>query len=343
MTVDGWIPGLKGRIETLTIESDVLRGNPLGDPATRHVLVYLPPGDSDARVPVVLCLAGFTGTGRQLLHDRPWRAAVPRQLEELMARGTAGPMILVFPDAFTRLGGSQYKNSSAVGRYEEHVVEELVPAVAERYAALDRPRHWGIMGMSSGGYGSMRLGMRHPETFSAIACHSGDMYFPYCYLPNIPRALRMLERHGGVLGFLKAFDDLPRKTNEYVAALDMIAMSACYSPHETGSGFDLPVDPATGRLRDDVWERWLNEDPVNMVELPQYQAALRSMRLVYLDCGTRDEYNLDFGARILADRLRELEIPHHHEEYDDGHSGMAYRPLRSLPLLWNALREKTGA
>jgi enterochelin esterase family protein len=337
---DGWIPGLKGRIDTLTIESEALRGNPLNDPATRHVLVYLPPDydESNDSYPVLVCLTGFTGTGRMFLHDTPWRPALPLRLESLSGRGMTGPMIIVFPDCFTRYGGSQYMNSRGVGRYEDHLIEELLPRVASTYRTLGRPRHWGVMGKSSGGYGSVRLAMRHPGIFSAFACHSGDMYFPYCYIPDFPRAARLLERHGGVLGFLKAFHDVPRKGGEYMSALNLIAMSACYSPREGVPGFDLPFDLETGLIREDVWMRWMAEDPVELLEREEYRKALAGMRLIYLDCGIRDEFNLHFGARMFAARLKMLGIDCFHEEFDDGHFDIAYRFERSLPKLWEALR-----
>lgn len=337
---DGWIPGLKGRIETLTINSEALHGNALNDPATRHALVYLPPeyDRSSESFPVLVCLAGFTGTGRMHLHDTPWRPSLPARLESLVSRGIAGPMILLFPDCFTRLGGSQYMNSAAVGRYEDHVMDELIPQAASIYRTLDRPRHWGVMGKSSGGYGSFRLAIRHPETFGAFACHSGDMYFQYCYLPDFPKAARHLERHGGVRGFLKRFQDQPRKQGDDIGTLNILAMSACYSPQDHGDGFDLPFETETCRLREDVWKRWLAEDPLNLVEEGKYQAALRDMRLVYLDCGTRDEFNLHFGARMLAARMTQLGIPCVHEEFDDGHFDVTYRYERSLPRLWDAVK-----
>jgi enterochelin esterase family protein len=336
----GWIPGLKGRIETLTVDSEVLRGNPLNDPATRHVLIYLPPDydDSSQSYPVLVCLTGFTGTGRMLLHDTPWRPSLPLRLESLQGRGIAGSMILVFPDCFTRLGGSQYMNSKAVGRYEDHIIDELVPQVMSRYRVLERPRHWGVMGKSSGGFGAFRLGVRHPEIFSALACHSGDMYFQYCYLPDFPRAARLLERHGGVNGFLKHFQDQPSKAGDDIGTLNILAMSACYSAREDGDGFDLPFDIETCRLREDVWKRWLAEDPLTLIEDEKCQDALRGMRLTYIDCGKRDEFNLHYGARMLAARLRQLGISYFHEEFDDGHFDVTYRYERSLPQLWDALK-----
>jgi enterochelin esterase family protein len=339
MDPEGWTPNLKGRIEPLVIDSKVLAGNPLGDPARRETPIYLPPGyDDDAPLPVVVCLTGFTGTGRQLLHDTPWRRSVPVRYESLLARGVVGPMVLAFPDAFTRLGGSQYMNSTAVGRYEDHVIDEIFPAIAERFRVGARPRSWGVMGKSSGGFGALRLAMLHPESLAALACHSGDMYFTYCYLPDFPKAARLLERHGGLHGFMKTFDDQPRKLPEYVTALNIVAMAACYSPSRSGRGIDLPFDIKTGKIIDEVWARWLENDPLTLLEREDCRAALLGMRLVYLDCGKRDEFNLQYGARIFAERLGRLGITHRHEEFDDGHFDIGYRQESSLAKMWAALK-----
>jgi enterochelin esterase family protein len=117
------------------------------------------------------------------------------------------------------------------------------------------------------------------------------------------------------------------------AALNTIGMAACYSPK--GPDFDLPFDLKTGEIRDEVWKRWLKHDPVRLAE--SYAENLRSLRLLYLDAGTRDEFNLDIGARVLSARLSELDVPHIHEEFDDGHFNISYRYDRSLELISQSL------
>ena len=64
--------------------------------------------------------------------------------------------------------------------------------------------------------------------------------------------------------------------------------AACYSPDPDRPGKALlPFEVATGRLVDEVWERWLELDPVRMA--PRHADALRSMRRIYLDAGKSDE------------------------------------------------------
>lgn len=154
----------QGTVVIETVTSDALRGNPLGDPFVRRVPVYLPPGyaDSSQRYPSAYVLTGFTGRGAMLLNDAAWDENIAERMDRLIAQGKVRPMILVMPDCFTRIGGSQYINSSAVGNYEDHVVKELVPFVDGKYRTLAHRDHRAVVGKSSGGYGSVILAMRNP-------------------------------------------------------------------------------------------------------------------------------------------------------------------------------------
>ena len=328
----------RGRVEVVEFESALLRGNPAGDPHVRRVPVYLPPSydaEPGRRFPVVFVLTGFTGRGRMLLNDNPWSPSLDDRLDTLIAAGCP-ELIAVMPDCYTRFGGSQYMDSAATGRYESHIVNELVPWADGRYRTLARREHRAVAGKSSGGYGALHLGMRHPELFGALACHSGDMLFEYCYQTDFPKACSVLQEAGGVQKFLEAFEAKPQKGKDEFLTLNILGMAACYSP-EPGAelGVGLPFDLATGLPRDDVWRRWLEHDPLR--RLPQHADALRSMRLLWIDCGKRDEFHLHHGAREFARALNRLGIAHVHEEFDDGHMNVPYRYDRSLPALARAL------
>jgi len=329
-----------GQVVLEEFESEVLRGNPAGDPHVRIVPVYLPPSygaDRARRFPVTYVLAGFTGRGRSLLNDNPWSPALPERMDLLIARGACEEMILVLPDCFTRYGGSQYLNSSATGRYEDHLVQELVPHVDRAYRTLPGRAHRGVMGKSSGGYGALVLAMRHPEVFGAVASHSGDVYFEYCYRGDVPKFCSQVQEAGGLVAWLKAFDARPQKKHEELMALNILAMAAAYSPNPGTAplGIDLPCDLESGAFREDVWRRWLEHDPLRMIE--RHAESLRAARLVYLDCGTRDEFHLHHGARLLSRRLAALGIAHEHEEFPDGHMNVHYRYDVSLPRMSKAL------
>src|SRR6267142_2912088 len=141
-----------GRVVVERFESAVLQGNPLGDPHLRRVPVYLPPSYDEQigkRYPVIYVLTGFTGRGRMLLNDNPWSESLDDRLNRLIGSGACGEVIVVMPDCFTRYGGSQYLNSTATGRYQDHLVQELVPYVDARYRTLPGRDHRGVVGKSS--------------------------------------------------------------------------------------------------------------------------------------------------------------------------------------------------
>jgi enterochelin esterase-like enzyme len=336
---------LQGRLHTFACDSAVLRDNPLGDPQRREVPVYLPPGwqpearrAADARRPLVLVLAGYTGTGGNLLRGTPWEPSFPERYEKLLAAGLAAPCAFAFPDAFTRFGGSQYMNSPATGRYEDHLLDEVLPLVESSCGVGGARARRGVMGRSSGGYGALHLALQHPDLFAALASHSGDCAFDLCYRPDFGKLAAALDRAGGPAAFLRDFEASPRKTGAQITAMNVLAMASAYSPDPDAElGIALPFEPRTGRLRPEVWERWLAFDPVTRAAA--YGEVLAAFRLVYLDAGTRDEYHLQLGARQLADALRAKGVAVRHEEYDDGHTGTAYRFEASLPLITKALAE----
>lgn len=328
---------MSSRVEIILHESSVLRANYLNDPTTRRVGIYLPSGYNDSkRYPVLYLLAGFTGRGTMMLNESAWEENIQQRLDRLIATGAVQPLIVVLPDCFTRYGGSQYINSEGTGRYEHYLIEELVPYVDAHYATIPARERRGIAGISSGGFGALIQGMRHPETFGAVACHSGDMHFDLCYRSDFPSFLKSISTYGGVDKFIASFADLHPKKEDFFAILSTIGYAACYSPN-LGSpwGFDLPFDFETGEWNDAVWARWKAWDPIELIS--QHESALRSCQLLYLDAGSRDEFNLQFGARTFAARLRRAGIPHRHEEFEDGHFNIQYRydvSFRAMSEVW---------
>jgi len=329
----------KGTVVTERVTSRALEGNLPGDPHVRDLHVYLPPGyeRGSERYSVAWCLSGFTGRGRMLLNDNPWSPGIADRMDALLADGRAKPMILALPDCFTHIGGSQYINSPALGRYEDHVIQELVPLVDSRFRTLAAPEHRGVIGKSSGGYGALMLGMRHPEIFGALVSHSGDLLFEYCYKRDFGPALRAIQTGGGLAPWLAKFRASPRKRHADIAALNIIAMAAAYSPNVGAPNpyCDLPFDLETGAFDENVWKRWLQWDPLYLID--RHAGALKKLRLLYLDCGREDEFYLELGARCFVKRLRELGIRHEYEEFEDGHMNVAYRMDGSLPKLSHAL------
>ncbi|MEO8042537.1 MAG: alpha/beta hydrolase-fold protein, partial [Acidobacteriota bacterium] len=318
-----------GTVRNIRHESEVLKGNPLDDPFVRDLFVYLPAGydETDAAYPTVYCLTGFTGRGKMLLNDNAFTPNLAERMDKLIAAGTVKPMILIMPNCFTYYGGSQYINSTATSRYEDYLIEEIVPFVDENFRTIDDRGSRAVMGKSSGGYGSLIMGIRHADVFGLVCSTAGDAYFEYCYPMDFPKAFRTIK--GDPKKFMREFWATEKQSKDDHSALNTIGMAACYSPN--GTDFDLPFDLETGEIREDVWARWLEHDPVRLVD--RHVDDLRSLKLLYLDAGMRDEFALDIGARIFCRKLTELAIPHLHEEFDDGHFNISYRYDRSLELI----------
>lgn len=336
---------LRGRIERFVFDSKILRGNALGDPHRRELAVYLPPEydkEPRRRFPVFVDIVGFMGSGASHLNWKAFDETVPVRLERLSRKRMMGPVIAVFPDCFTRLGGNQYINSSALGNYADYLIKEIVPEVERRYRTYADPGKRAIFGKSSGGYGAIIHGMRYARHWGAVACHSGDMYFEFCYGNDIPRVLDNLAQYGrDPRKYLRAVYAKKKLGHDEGHTLMFLAMAAFYDPDPKAPlGFHLPMDLETGEIDAQRWSRWLRHDPVHLIERATVQHQLRSLKGLYIDCGFKDQYFLHYGARILRRRLRELKIPHHYQEFDDNHSSVDYRMDVSLPWLYRRLMGK---
>lgn len=336
---------LQGRVDRFVLDSRVLRDNPLGDPHRRELTVYLPPEherDPKRRFPVFVDIVGFMGSGAAHLNWKPFDESVPLRLERLVREKKMGPVIAVFPDCFTRLGGNQYINSAATGRYADYLIREVVPEVERRYPTFGTPQRRALFGKSSGGYGAIAHGMRYAGHWGAVACHSGDMYFEFCYGNDIPRTLDVLGKAGGPEAFLRGLYRKNKLGHEDGHTLMFLAMAATYDPApETRLGFRLPMDLNTGEIDPVRWRRWLRHDPVRMIERAPVRKRLSSLAGIYIDCGSRDQYFLHYGARILHRKLREAGIAHRYEEFADNHSSIDYRMDTSLPWLYRRLMSRS--
>lgn len=327
--------GLHGTLHLDSIESPALAGNPLGDPATRTLAIYTPPGydpHGSPRFPTLYCLHGYTGDVGAVVSTRPWETNVVQWIDRLIVRGAMPPAILAVVDGNTRLGGSQYLNSIHNGAYATYVVRDVIGYVDAHYRTLARAGGRAVFGKSSGGFGALHLSLERPDTFCAFASHSGDTYFRYAHLISFPDTQRTLETFGGPRAFVEEFERRHKRPQPFYATIEMLGYAAAYSPLRAEAfAFDLPFDTATGELRDDVFARWLAYDPVERVA--SGERALSALRLRYLDCGRRDEYGLDIGARIFTQRVRDLGLDVRHEEFDDDHRNVGYRYEISLPAL----------
>lgn len=335
-----WDRPLRGRFERLTVESGILADNPLGDPSRRPLYVYVPPEiDSGGTFASIYVIQGFTGQLDMWLNRSAFEPTVVERVDELFSSGSCPPAIVVFVDAWTSYGGSQFINSTSTGRYMDYLCDEVVPFIDGRYPTAASREHRGLTGKSSGGYGAMVVPMLRPDVFGALASHAGDALFEACYLPDFPKTARILRDHfeGSWETFFERFRKAETMEFErHGVPLEVYGYAACYSPDEENPGKALlPFETETGRLVEEVWERWLEWDPVRMA--PRYGEELTSMRTIYLDAGKSDEWYLDLGARAFARELEKLGIEHTLELFDGGHMGIQYRYPRAIAALARVL------
>jgi len=334
--VEPWSFDVAGRFDEHVFESEVLKDNPLGDPHQRPVWVYVPPGydDSDDRYPSIYAIQGLTGQLDMWRNRFPFRRNFPELVDEAIGSGDCPPCIVVFVDAWTKLGGSQFIDSPGTGRYLTYICDELVPWVDGQYRTLEGAEHRGIAGKSSGGYGAMVDAMLRPDIFGGLATHAGDALFEMCYLPDMRRSVRVLrdEYEGSFERFWEDFRSRPALSKDTDhTLLNDYCMAACYSADEDGT-VQMPYDTETGELRPEIWERWLEWDPVRMVS--KRADACRSLKAIYIDCGKRDQFFLDLGAEAFRRELEKIGVTDVYFELFDGtHSAIEYRYPIALKYL----------
>jgi enterochelin esterase-like enzyme len=325
---------LKGTISIRQFRSNILKGNPLGDPHVRDLVIYLPPSykaSNSKGYITIFYLPGYASRARSVLNIDPFSESIHDRMNRLISSGRVGDMILVHIDCFTRLGGNQYVNSTAIGNYEDYIVREIIPYIDNNYNC----QHRVLFGKSSGGYGSIMLGAHHPEVFNGVVDHSGDAGFEYSCISEFPRALAAFREAGSPKNWWKKFwkSNVHRQTD--LAVLNVMCMAASYSPNPSKEmGIEFPFDQKTGEISKHVWNKWLNCDPVRSMR--KYRKKLEKLKLIYIDCGLNDEFNLIWGARMLHSELKKLSIKHFYEEFDGGHLNTGYRYDISLQKVYSS-------
>lgn len=342
-----WQRPLSGAVDQLVVESAVLAGNPLGDPVRRPLYVYRSPGvvsGAASGVPSVYMLQGFTGQVDRWLGRDAFEPTIFEALDGFFS-GDSGPAcpecVVVFLDAWTSLGGSQFLNSTATGRYCDYVCDEIVEFVDARYPTAGTVGGRVVSGKSSGGYGAMVLPMLRPDVFGSLISHSGDALFEVCYQPEFGDVARTLRDSfdGSYERFWEAFRNRERMDyRRFGAPLEMYAMAAAYSPDPNDPTRPLlPFETTTGRLIDAVWERWLEHDPVRMART--HSDALKGLRVIHIEAGRSDEYHLDLGAQAFSEELDALGVEHKLTLFDGAHGGINYRYAPAIRDLLRALEQ----
>lgn len=276
--------GQRGRIVVDTLRSASL-ANRIGTPAEARVSVYLPPGydgSRGVRYPVVYLLHGYGSDDVGWMRPPRPLMGVGGILDDLIASGRSKEMIVVMPDASTRLGGSFYVNSAASGQWEDFITRDLIAWTDSRFRTLARAESRGIAGHSMGGFGAMYLGMRHGgATYGALYAMS-----PCC----TTRTSFDSTRDGALWDALARTTSFDAWQRLPFPPRVTAAISAAFAPDTTRPPmyFSLLEVRRNGHWEEnhDAVRQFDDHTPILM--LPRYRANLAAMRAVQFDIGAQD-------------------------------------------------------
>ena len=331
-----WSAPLAGRLDEHVIDSVALQGNRLGDPTERPLWVYLPPGydeSGEQRYPSIYVIQGYTGHIAMWRNRTPYRQPFIETADAVFARGEAPPAIVVYVDAWTAYGGSQFVDSPGTGRYHTYLCDDVVSFVDSHYRTLNSAAHRGIMGKSSGGFGAFITPMLRPDLFGGLASHAGDSLYELSYVKEFGDCVRYLRDYDGdIWNWWRDFNSrTPFTKKADNVCLITLGCAACFSPDDDGTPL-LPFDARSGRLIEALWQRWLDWDPVRMVA--SHADALRGLKAIWIDAGKNDEWFLDLGGQAVHDALAEIGVTDVQFELFEGtHMAIDYRYPMSLAYL----------
>lgn len=313
----------KGTVEMIKVHGKSLEGNLEGDSPDRDVFVYLPPSyatDKNRRYPVVYFLHGYG-----VKAEAYWNLMmVPATADKLMDDATVHEYILVNPDAHTLYDGSMYSNSPTTGDWETYITHDLVNYIDSHYRTIANRDSRGLAGHSMGGYGTLRIAMKHPEVYSSIYAMSS------CCLMNNPAAIRPPARtppqstNGGDDKDGKAGARPPRNVFANVISAEAAAWSP--NPMNPPKFFDLPTE--NGTVRPDIAAKWIANSPLAFVD--QYVSNLKQYHAFMMDVGLQD--TLAETNKQMDASLTELGVPHHFETYEGNHMNRVKERFESKVL-----------
>lgn len=307
------LQGLKlagGEIEHFKVHSKSLEGNLSGDPADRDVSVYLPDSyqkKSSRRYPVVYILHGFTDSNQKWFGMEKHWIHLPQVLDQALKGSPDKEVIIVMPNTFNRFQGSLYSSSATIGDWETFIAKELVTFIDQKYRTIARPSSRGLAGHSMGGYGTLRIGMKHPEVFSSIYALS-----PCCLLPSSSLLSNKAEIPPQ-LNDIKTTEDIHKAG---FGAKAIMASAAAWSPNPNHPPFyfDLPVKD--GKVRPEIVAKWAANAPLAMLD--QYLPNLRKLKAIALDAGDQDT-GIAATSKSFSEMMKSYKLSHFFEIYSGDH------------------------
>jgi len=336
---------------------------PASDPniGTKEAMVYLPPQfDTTKNYPVVLFLHGYGGNYLfwQSVED------IKGILDYMISSGKIRSCIAVMPDASNILGGSFYTNSeyqpianSVFGRYEDYIVNDVIGFIKTNYP-VDSTEIY-LIGISMGGYGALKLGVKHPDIIKGCASHSGPIAFSQFLLPIPGTNINMIQ---AVLSEWADFGyRIPSTAGRYLGpsrplSTMLFAMAGAFSP-KVGPlvtfdtlNYEIPLDTVPGTFgllwvgvrlpltptgdTNSVFNEWLsNHDVFNLISANFNNIRQHNLK-IYIDCGSQDELFLAPHTIACHTLLSSLQYDHYYELFTDtpGYPAEDFPPIHATHL-----------
>jgi len=314
----------------LEVESQSLKGNPLGDESLRYNQGLLPKKEGDYTV--VLVLSGFTSNGSKNFNFKSFETDFVTELDLWTKKETIKPNIYLFVDAWTLYGGSQFINSPGCGNYEDYIVKDLVVALKEKLPSGYNVKNLALMGGSSGGYGTLHLASKYPKLFTQALSIAPDADFDLSLKQELFHALYHVEEYGGLEESYKSIKtgEINIKKRSFHQMINALAMAACYSEIDANGFPKFPVNKE-GEIDQNLWSSWLEKDPLFF--LRERVDNLKSLKTLFLTVGSSDQFLLQYGSRKLHHMFNSLGIEHVYEEFRGNHFDLGKQRKKALSLL----------
>ena len=310
----------KGVKERIKVYSHAIEGNLIHDSAERDVTVYLPPSyavDPERHFPVIYMLHGFTDNDSQWFGWQEHWINLHQVIDSALTEGQTKGMIVVMPNAYNRFKGSMYSSSTTIGDWETFVAKELVTYIDSHYRTIPKAESRGLAGHSMGGYGTIRLGMKYPEVWSAIymlsaCCMEGTVNSNTEFMKSVEAITSLDQLEGASFG-----------------AIATLASAAAWAPNPNNPPFYLDLPFANGGVRPEIVAKF--EANRTLYTIEQYIPNLKKLKAIGMDAGLQD-YGISNSTKKLHNLLETYQITHMYESYEGDHLNHIADRIRTKTL-----------
>jgi len=309
-----------GTKERIKVYSHALEGNLVNDPAEREVTVYLPPSysvDNQKHYPVLYMLHGFTDNDSKWFGWEEHWINLHQVIDSALADGLTKEMIVVMPNAYNLFKGSMYSSSVTIGDWETFITKELVDYIDTNYRTLSDKQSRGLAGHSMGGYGTIRLGMKYPDVYSAIYLMSAC-----CMEGTVTSNPEVMKTNEAII----SIDQLDGASFGVMANL---ASAAAWAPNPNNPPFYFDLPYAQGKVRQDIAGKFAANRTLYTVDL--YIPNLKKLKAIAMDAGLQD-MGISNSTKKLHELLNAYNIQHVYESYQGNHINRIAERIRTRTL-----------